>query len=360
MKVLHVIDLMSVGGAQILIKGIFERYNNPEHYLFVLRKSENLIEVNHRNVTYANAAGKYSIKPLIELKKFIQKNDIQIIHCYLLKSQVFTWILKRTVLPKLKIIFHELGEIFMNNSRIFKYFMKTAEKRTNLYFAVSDSTAQALHEKIGITEKKIVTLYNYVIHENYRREDILKNRARLREAQNIAPSDFIIGYAGRLSYEKGPIHLINALPFLSGNYKLFIAGTGPQREMLENQIEEIGLSDKVVFLGFVTRMIDAYALFDALIIPSEHESFGLVAVEAQCMKIPVIASNVPGLNEVVIENISGLQFESKKPEDLARQISKLMSDKALQTDLAEKAYRYAMRYDIEKYYSKMMQAYAEL
>ncbi len=360
MRVLHIIDIMSVGGAQFLIKGIFETYPNTDQHLFVLRKSGDLIEVNHPNITYSKSTAKYSVKSLIEIKNYINKHQIEIIHCYLLKSQIFGWILKSLWFINIKLIFHELGEIFINNSSLFVRFMQISQKKTNLYFAVSDATEAALHEKIGIPKNKIITLYNYVIAKDYKLSNVDIDIEQKKRAYNIMNDEFVLGYAGRLSPEKGPIHLINALPHINHKFKLLIAGTGNQQQMLKAQLENLGLQDKVIFLGFVKEMKNIYALFDTLIIPSEHESFGLVAVEAQLMETPVIASDVPGLNEVVIENVSGLQFETKNPKDLAEKINTLIESKALQQELITKGKVFAEKYDINSYYTKMTNAYKEL
>jgi len=360
MKILHIIDLMSVGGAQVLIKGIFETYQNPNHFLFVLRKSSDLIYVNHPNVKYSESTSKYSLKAIFELKKHIKKHNIDVIHCYLLKSQIFGFVIKKFWFPKIKMIFHELGEIFMNNRKIYIKFMNVSKKYTDLYFAVSDSTKKALYEKFDIPDIKIVALYNYVISENYKKENFKINIEQKRKEYNIGKEDFVIGYAGRLSSEKGPIHLINALPHIKYNFKLIIAGTGLQHKMLKDKVEKLGMKDKVVFLGFIKDMRSAYSIFDILVIPSEHESFGLVAVEAQCMGIPVIASNVPGLNEVVIENVSGLQFENKNEKNLAEQINHLIEDENLRKTIAQKGMEFAFQFDIGSYYYKMQESYKNL
>jgi glycosyltransferase involved in cell wall biosynthesis len=357
MKSLHVIDLMAVGGAQFLIKGIFETYQNPDHYLFVLRKTDNLIEVNHPNVFYAKSRSKFGLSSFFQLKKCIKKYDIQILHAYLLKSQIFCKFLKQFWFRKKILILHELGEIFMNNAAWYIQFMRRSNRFTDLYFAASDSTVKALIEKAHIPEKKIIPLYNYVITDDFKREKISIDIDSKKEELNIHPDEFVIGFAGRLSYEKGPIHLINSLPFIEHKLKLVIAGVGNQFQMLQKRAEDLRLSDKIIFLGFVKNMINTYALFDVLVIPSEHESFGLVAVEAQSMEIPVIASDVPGLNEVVIESKSGLQFESKNTKMLAEKLSMLIENKSLQDELKNKGKEFARQFDIESYYNNMLKAY---
>jgi len=96
MKVLHVIDNMSLGGAQFMVKGFVEFQQDKEnHYVFSLRKSELLIEIDHPNVILSSSNNRYSLFPILELRKIIKEKEIDIVHCYLQKSQFVGWLVKR-------------------------------------------------------------------------------------------------------------------------------------------------------------------------------------------------------------------------------------------------------------------------
>ncbi len=357
MRVLHVMDLMSVGGAQVLVKGIFEEYQNPDHFLFVLRKSDDLIEVNHPNVFYADTTKKYSLSAIFGLKRMIKENKIDVIHAYLLKSQIFARLLKQFYFRKTTLIFHELGEIFMNEKRWYIRFMKSSRRFVDLYLAASDATKKELQRKINIPAEKIIPLYNFLILRNLHPEKISIDIKSEKEKLGVKNSDFTIGYAGRLSPEKGPVDLITALPMLRHPFRLLIAGTGNQKSLLESKLMETNLLEKVEFLGFRKDMLNVYALLDLLVIPSEHESFGLVAVEAMSMGIPVLASDVPGLNEVVKEEVSGFQFESRNPKSLAEKLNFIIEHPEKRTQIIENAKLFVQNYDIKTYYNNMLKAY---
>src|SRR3989344_3696257 len=114
MKILHLIDSLGLGGAQTVVKGIFENQRkNKDIFLYVLRKREINIDVDHPNVKIFNSNKKYSLASIQELRNLIEKEQISIIHCHLFRSQVFGWILKRFYFPNIKLIFHEHGQILI-------------------------------------------------------------------------------------------------------------------------------------------------------------------------------------------------------------------------------------------------------
>ena len=142
---------MNLGGAQFLIKGFFEKYQNQNFFLFVLRQNDLLIDVNHKNINISKSKSVYSFYPILELKKNIKANRIQVIHCYLLKSQIFGYILKKLFFPKIKLIFHELGEVFQNDRNIYKIFMKISESKVDRYLVASKATKIELINKTNIS-----------------------------------------------------------------------------------------------------------------------------------------------------------------------------------------------------------------
>ncbi len=360
MKVLHLIDNMDLGGAQFIAKGIFEKYQNDDFHLFVLRKTDTIISVNHPNIVFSEASGKYSIKSLFEIKKYIIENNIEILHPYLLKSQIFAYTLKRFYFPKIKLIFHELGEIFMNESFIFKKFLEISKKKVDFYFAASKATKNELIKRAGIESDKIQVLYNYILFENFRKENIKIDIEKEKAKYKIQANEITLGYAGRLSKEKGCEYLIKSLPFVRSKVKLLVAGKGAEEPNLKQIVTSNNIENKVVFLGFIADIMLFYPLVDILIIPSEHESFGLIAIEAQALGIPVIASNTRGLNEVVINNKTGLLFERKNPEDLAKKIDKLIEDNELKKQVISGGYENVKQYSIDVYYKKMLASYSKI
>jgi glycosyltransferase involved in cell wall biosynthesis len=147
----------------------------------------------------------------------------------------------------------------------------------------------------------------------------------------------IVG-VGRLSVEKGFDVLVDAVRLLvEGGRAVMcdIHGDGPERLRLAEQIGRCGLDDAVRLRGACGRIRRLLPGYDLLVVPSRSESFGLVSLEAYEARIPVVASGVPGLSEVVHDLDTGLLFPPGDAEALARCITTLTEDPALRESLVQ-------------------------
>lgn len=157
-------------------------------------------------------------------------------------------------------------------------------------------------------------------------------------------NEFVIGIVKTLELNYGINFLIEAFSILNKefnerNIKLIIAGSGSQEEALKNQVKLLRLSDKVEFRGYIPN-VEVPACFnemDVAVISSLEESFGVAAVEAGACGIPVVATAVGGLPEVVIDGRTGLICEPANPKDLSIKLTKLLLDDQLRKTLGQNA-----------------------
>jgi glycosyltransferase involved in cell wall biosynthesis len=145
---------------------------------------------------------------------------------------------------------------------------------------------------------------------------------------------FTIGYFGRLVEEKGIPLLLEAVSRLSGDWRLYILGSGPQRDALEVRAEQLGIREKVTFKSWVasTDMPDEYRRLDALVLPSLtrpnwKEQFGRVLVEAMSSGVPVIGSDSGAIPDVIGDG--GLIFPEGSVEKLTEVLNRLENDQTL-------------------------------
>jgi glycosyltransferase involved in cell wall biosynthesis len=147
-----------------------------------------------------------------------------------------------------------------------------------------------------------------------------------------------IGFAGRLCAVKGAEHLLRAMSLLHGDFpalRLEIAGDGPLRGELESLSTSLGLQQNVRFLGWVESLQMHSMEWSALVQPSLAEALSLTALEAMAAGLPVIASNVGGLAEVVDDGKTGLLVPAADPRLLADSIRRLLVDPALAARMGE-------------------------
>jgi glycogen(starch) synthase len=151
----------------------------------------------------------------------------------------------------------------------------------------------------------------------------------------------LIGYAGRLVYEKGVQDLVSALPLLRERHpglRVVIAGDGPHRAELQEETRRHKLHRAVSFAGFLGDELPAVlAATDTLVVPSIYEPFGMVALEGASAGAPLAVAATGGLAEIVQPGVTGVTFPSKDPDALAGAVSSLLSDRTFSDQVAGKA-----------------------
>lgn len=156
----------------------------------------------------------------------------------------------------------------------------------------------------------------------------------------------VIGYLGRLKKYKSTDHLLSAFAIVRNEMpdaRLMIVGDGDARPFLERYARELGIADAVTFAGYVSseekvRMVNQMRL---VVNTSAKEGWGLTVIEANACGIPVIASDVPGLRDSVVDEKTGLLYEYGNIEQLAQKIMLLMRDDNLRRRLATEAKAWA-------------------
>src|SRR5437764_11449405 len=151
----------------------------------------------------------------------------------------------------------------------------------------------------------------------------------------------MLGFAGRLVYEKGVQHVIHALPELRRRYpglRLVVAGDGPYKPELQAEVARLRLEPTVTFAGFVGKDLPAtFAASDTVVVPSIYEPFGMVALEAAAAGAPLAVAATGGLAELGEPGITGMTFPARDPEALAGAVSTLLADQRSARRMAKRA-----------------------
>jgi glycosyltransferase involved in cell wall biosynthesis len=137
-----------------------------------------------------------------------------------------------------------------------------------------------------------------------------------------------------------------------------LAGEGEQRHDLENLSKDLGVSEKITFLGARKDLANVLSAADSVLIPSLTEGFPRVAIEAMASSKPVIATQVGGTPEAIIHDESGILVESKDTDAMANAIAQLVADPELQTRLGSAArQRVGQLYSAESYVARLDEMY---
>ncbi len=154
-------------------------------------------------------------------------------------------------------------------------------------------------------------------------------RQKLRAELNLEPQTPLLGSVCRLTEQKGLRYAIQAFAQVAAQIPMahyIMAGDGPLRATLEQQVADLGLKDRVHFLGWRNDAQSLLAAIDVLIMSSLWEGFGLVLLEAMAVSTPIIASRVSALPEIVVDGETGALVPPADPQALAEAMLKMLKD----------------------------------
>ena len=173
-----------------------------------------------------------------------------------------------------------------------------------------------------------------------------------------------IGVAARLTPVKGIGYLIAALGLLRDDFPdlfLEIAGDGPEMSRLQESVRQANVSDRVKFLGWTNDIDSAMSRWDLVVQPSTAEGLGIASLEAMANGIPVVASDVGGLREIILNNVTGFLVPPGDSHSLAVKISELARDASLRARMGEAAREHAaMNFSLAKESDAIRSAYERL
>lgn len=195
---------------------------------------------------------------------------------------------------------------------------------TNKITAVSQSISSFMIEKEHITADKIEVIHNGIDCESYQ---VKIDKAEKRKELGIREKDLVIGNVARFFPNKDQECLLKAFRIVSDRVpesKLLIAGDGPLKNSLFQLREELKLKDNVQFLGNRRDIPELLKVFDVFALSSIKEGLPITILEAMASGLPVVATDVDGNPEVVINNNTGYIVPPKNPKLLAEKIIKLL------------------------------------
>ena len=144
------------------------------------------------------------------------------------------------------------------------------------------------------------------------------------------------------------------------NSRLLLVGDGPERYSLEESCRELNMCDRVIFLGKVRDTQQVLELADLFLLPSETESFGLAALEAMAVGVPVVSSNTGGIPEVNIHGVTGFLSNVGDTDDMAKNTLHILRDKETLAMFRKNAFERAKEFDTDKIVERYEELYHEV
>jgi alpha-maltose-1-phosphate synthase len=298
--------------------------------------------------------------------------DADVVHCHTWYSHLAGCLLRPLLGARLVLTTHslephrpwkveQLGSAYHASSWV----ERTAYENADGVVAVSEAMRRDVQALYGVPSEKIQVIYNGIDLDQYRPRP---NQAVLR-SYDIDPGVPFLLFVGRITRQKGIIHLVEAIKYLSPGVQIVLCAGAPDTpeigaEMAEHVEQARAQSpNRIIWVPQVVpreALISLYTHAAVFVCPSVYEPFGIINLEAMACETPVVASAVGGIPEVVVHGETGLlvpfepvsahDFDPKEPEqfsrDLAAAVNRLLDDPATMRQMSGNA-----RARVERYFS---------
>jgi L-malate glycosyltransferase len=285
-----------------------------------------------------------------EARDLIRRHDIRVLHSN--SAGPCQWLAPVARNMRLPLLVHlHIG--YLRRSR-YVFLLHQA----SLVVGVSRQVVESFLDD-GMSAEKTEVIYNGIDFSRLRP----KADAALRRGLGIPQDATIVATIGSLIRRKGQDILLRAFSLLDAARKrhLLIVGDGPERANLERLAAELGTAERVAFLGYSNDIGSICSASEILALASRMDSFGLVLAEAGYFGLPVVATAVGGIPEVVEDGVTGLLVPPEDPEALAAALARLIDDRDYRVQLGRAGKeRVEARFSVERMAENFHEAYERL
>lgn len=334
-------------------KGLYNQYNvSPLVILFNKGVLYEKLMERRIPVEVVELKFKYSIFSIFKIAEILRKYRIDIVHTHGYKATILAGVAAK--MCRLKIIKTEHGRLETTEGwGHYKMVLNTFLDRIVSLFI--------LDAAVFVSED--IQSWYLQYYKNVRRAVIHNGIEPIGTSpKNNSKKSFDIGIVGRVTEVKGHLYLLKAMQRLTNleNIKLCIFGEGPLEAELKEFCDKTGLSQRVTFMGFRKNIYEYLNYLDLLVIPSLHEGLPYILLEAMYLKVPIVATNVGGLKEVLKNGEDAILVPPKDGNALARAIEVMYSDQELRFRMAQRAFdKVCEQYLCDMMVKKYMDLYNE-
>lgn len=316
------------------------------------------------NIAFARSPfGSENIKAYKALKAIINEEKFDLIHCHTPTVSMMT----RLAAKKAR----KNGSVVMYTCHGFHFHNSSSKKNWMVYYPVERFLSRYCDYIVTINKEdfgraktfhcKNVRYIPSVGVDINKIRDLAVDKAAKKESIGVPADKILIISAGELIERKNHEVIIRALAKINNpDIYYAIAGKGPLKDYLTELAKELGVSDRVIFLGFRTDVFELYHAADISAFPSKIEGLGLAGVEAMAAGVPLVSSNVHGILDYVIDGKTGYAIDPKDVDGYAEAIKKLVDNPELRASMKEDCIAAVAPFEISNALNVMWDIYREI
>ncbi len=328
-------DSAGLYGAEIMLLNLMEeqrRMNLSPILLSIndLEHSKSAIEVESRKRGFQTVkvpiASGYSLKGALDIVKAGRENEVTLFHSHGFKANILLGFLPKIIRnrPIVSTLHGYISVKLFSRMRIYEFMDALALRRIDAVVRVSTSSQKDARYPSRQNN------HNYIINNGI--PELAFDPSSVHQSDSavsvFCKDGFILGTICRLSQEKGVDYFVEAMHLLSSrnkSVKAIVIGEGPERDSLQTKINQYGLADRVLLAGYKDQAYNYLPLFDAFVLPSLTEGLPITILEAMQAKVPVIATDVGGVPDVLGHGKFGIIVRSADAPALAEAITEVSS-----------------------------------
>ena len=291
----------------------------------------------------------YELALSSKLFDVISKHKIDVLHVHYAIPHAYAAYMAKKILKEngynIPIIttLHGTDITLVGNNPFYKPAVTFSINKSDIVTCVSKSLMEDTREFFGI-KREIKVIPNFIDIDKYAKKH------NLCQGNMLAQDDEkIIVHVSNFRPLKRIIDVLKIFEKINQkiNSKLIMVGDGPDKKKAKDFLRKNNLKNKVIFLGKTSEVDEILCSSDLFLLPSEKESFGLAALEAMALKVPVISTNTGGLKDLNINGNSGYTSDIGDIDSMAKNAIKILSDNSLQKKYRNQAFENAKKYDIK-------------
>lgn len=358
----HILHSLNVGGAEMLAAQLARKLRDSYRCVFACLDELGTLGAELRadgfQVEVLGRRPGVDWLCVYRLARLICRERIDLLHAHQY-TPFFYSMMARFVAKKAPVLFTEHGRHFPDYPRRKRMLVnRLLLGRRDRVVGVGQAVRQALIANEGIPARRVSVIYNGIDARAF--SNNAGERASVRQKMGVGPNDFLIVQVARLDYLKDHATAIRALARVKAKNaatRLVLIGEGPERDKIEAEMHRLDLAEHVRFLGLRQDVARCLSAADLFLLTSISEGIPLTVIEAMSAGLPVVATRVGGVPEVVEEGRTGMLADAGDDADLADCILRLAGDVDRRRSMGERGAERARRLFSQ---SRMHADYSEL
>lgn len=335
-KIMFIMPSLMRGGAETQAIDLINEVNSDKFEKHVCVLSSQLdqkdkLDLDNISLTIVERQRFFDIKAAKEIARHIDKHEIDVVHCTLqialLYAYMASWFTKRKV--KIATTIHTTKNVSIKNELIDRVLYRVLLRKSDDIVFVCNAQKDFWLNKYPEMKAKSLVVYNGIDTEKFTMVGFREQVPEIKKTLSIPDSSKVIINIAGFRPEKGHLILLDSFSKIGADVHLILAGDGVLKNEIEQKIKELDLVERVHMLGNVADVRPFLAISDLSILSSTAvETFSIAMLESMSMEVPMVATDIGGLKEAIIEGETGGLVEPGDVDALSDKVNMYLKDES--------------------------------